>query len=937
MSIVLKLLCIILIYTNLSAQTSNLLTSQEKEYLNQHKSFTFTGDPNWLPFEAFDKNGVYIGIVADYLNVIENNTNIKFEKVVSKTWSDAINLATSGKSDIISGDAADVILKENFFPIDTYIKSPIVIVGKINQNFILDINNLENGKIAIIKDYGYTADIYKTYPEIDFIEVANIQEGLECVLSETCDELLASYASVHYSMHSMNYYDLKIIGTTSITMNVTLFVNKEKPILHSILNKSMKEISKDVHNDILNKWANVKRPSFDYKYIYQISGVVFVFIILMFYMLYRQSKLNKKIEELNLQLQEDIKSSLDDLEESRKIAKLGIWTLYHDINRLIWNDDTYNIFDIDSKERIATLEDFFSAVHKDDLGRVNNAFQKHMDTREPYFITHKLLTTKNELKYVNEWCKTIFDNEGKPVVSHGIIQDITESRENEILVHTQQKKMLEQSTQIQEKLNKTLESFGANIIASDSDLKGNITYVSKAFSRVSGYTEGELLGKSHSILRHPSTNSSLFQDMWQTIQNGKHWHGEHRNLKKDGGYYWVKNSITPKLDENNIIVGYSSIRENITSEKVKEQFLANMSHEFRTPLNSILGFIDLIKEETKEKNILEYSKIIEYSGIGLLRIIEDILDFSKIESGQIKIEMMDFNMHETCIFLKKLLDVQAEEKGVKLILSIDESTPVYLKTDLFRLRQIISNLLSNAIKFTEPGYNVFMFVSYKNNKLNIRIKDEGKGIESHKLTSIFEEFSQENLSTTREYGGTGLGLSISKKLSHLLGGTINVKSELGVGSEFSVFIDAYMVEEVKEYIEHIEHIEQKDFSNINILLVEDNIANQLFMKVILKKMNIKFDIAGNGLEAISMFNKAQVNQYSIILMDENMPNMNGIVATQNIRNIEKEKSLKHTPIIAVTANALKGDRERFLSVGMDEYLTKPINKKKLEEALSKFI
>ncbi len=213
------------------------------------------------------------------------------------------------------------------------------------------------------------------------------------------------------------------------------------------------------------------------------------------------------------------------------------------------------------------------------------------------------------------------------------------------------------------------------------------------------------------------------------------------------------------------------------------------------------------------------------------------------------------------------------------------------------------------------------------------------GIAQDKLSHIFEAFNQEDSSTTRKYGGTGLGLSISSELVKLLGGKLKLKSKIGVGSEFYFSLPVEIGKDVKVLEEKIQ---KTDFTNKKILLVEDNKTNQLFMKIILKKMGFSFDIANDGLEAVKNFKlcnstDARTNKYDIILMDENMPNMGGIEATQNILEYEKENSLKHTPIIALTANALKGDREKFLEAGMDEYLTKPVNKKRLINLIWKFL
>ncbi|MCX6076554.1 MAG: ATP-binding protein [Campylobacterales bacterium] len=388
-----------------------------------------------------------------------------------------------------------------------------------------------------------------------------------------------------------------------------------------------------------------------------------------------------------------------------------------------------------------------------------------------------------------------------------------------------------------------------------------------------------------------------------------------------------KDKINHKQNEELLEANQKAVQ----SVKAKAEFLANMSHEIRTPLNAILGFIDLLKEESKGRKSLKYVEIISSSSKSLLKIIEDILDFSKIESGKLNIDKIDFNTKAEFEVITYLFSAKCSQNNINLLLICDENMPQIINTDPLRVKQVISNLLSNAIKFSKEGKNIIVDISYRGNLLNVSVIDEGKGIASDKLSHIFESFSQEDSSTTREFGGTGLGLSISSELVKLLGGELKVKSEVGIGSEFYFSIPITIG---KNLLKTNESFKDITFEDKKVLLVEDNKANQMFMKIILKKLTLTFDIANDGLEAVEAFKK---NEYDAILMDENMPNLNGIEATKQIRLLEKEQNLKHTPIIALTANALKGDREKFLKAGMDEYVTKPIDKKRLTEILGIFL
>ena len=509
-------------------------------------------------------------------------------------------------------------------------------------------------------------------------------------------------------------------------------------------------------------------------------------------------------------------------------------------------------------------------------------------------------------------------------------------------------------------LENTLSILNENIIFSKTDLKGIITHASNAYVEISGYSKDELIGNPHNLIRHPDMPKSSFKDMWKTIQNGKSWKGNIKNLKKNGNYYWVEAFIKPNFDKKGNITSYSATRIDITdkinleiltknqdriieektefaniqrdkaiaSASTKSEFLANMSHEIRTPLNAILGFIDLLKDKCKkDETAAEYINIIDSSSKSLLHIIEDILDLSKIESKKLEINKEDFNTVEAFSIITHLFDAKCSQKNIVLSLNIDRDMPKFLNSDPLRIKQVISNLISNAVKFTPEDKNIVVDINYKDGFLNVSVKDEGIGIEKEKLSYIFEAFSQEDSSTTREFGGTGLGLSISSALVKLLGGELKVKSEKGKGSEFYFSLPV----SIGKSTDKVEwDVKSSTFENKTILLVEDNKANQMFMTVVLKKLKLTFDIADDGVQVVDLY-KQNYDKYDAILMDENMPNLNGIEATKQILSYEKENSLMHTPIIALTANALKGDRERFLEAGMDEYLTKPLQKEKLQE------
>ena len=368
----------------------------------------------------------------------------------------------------------------------------------------------------------------------------------------------------------------------------------------------------------------------------------------------------------------------------------------------------------------------------------------------------------------------------------------------------------------------------------------------------------------------------------------------------------------------------------------KTDLLANMSHEIRTPLNAILGFINIVKEnEEKEENI-KYLTIVQNSGKHLLNVINNILDFSKMDTNNLKLDVTKVKAYKSFKYIADLFYLKVKEKNIKLTTIIDKNISEYINIDLYRTTQVITNLLSNAIKFTPNNGTIIYKIDYleENNSIFISVKDSGIGVAKDKQKKIFEPFTQADNTTTRKYGGTGLGLPISHKIVTLMSGELKIKSIENMGSEF-YFTIPLINDDFN--IPFNDQIERKITNNINVfdtikmLLVEDNLANQAFMKVVLGKLKIDFDLANDGIEAIECF---KLNTYDVIVMDENMPNLNGLEATKVIRKLEKDLNLKYTPIIALTANSVIGDKEKFINAGMDYYLTKPLNKSELIESLS---
>lgn len=369
---------------------------------------------------------------------------------------------------------------------------------------------------------------------------------------------------------------------------------------------------------------------------------------------------------------------------------------------------------------------------------------------------------------------------------------------------------------------------------------------------------------------------------------------------------------------------------------IKEQFMANMSHEIRTPMNAIIGFNDrLIKTKLNDEQ-QEYVAAVQSSGENLLTIINDILDFSKIEAGMVTIEHIRFNLHELLQSVYNMFFLKAKEKNISLHLHQPKNIPEFLMGDPTRLTQILINLVGNALKFTNQGNIDISVEVIKDDKQNatvqFMVKDTGIGILEEKITEVFDRFTQAESDTSRIFGGTGLGLSIVKKLVELQSGTIGVESKKEEGSLFKFTIPykkaPVLASKLKTSPEKIHHSVVND--KIKILIVEDNLLNQKLAAFMITDFGYAFDICGNGKLAVD---KLKQDVYDLVLMDIQMPEMDGYEATGVIR----EKLMLNIPIIAMTAHAMPGEKDKCLGFGMTDYISKPIKETDLHNLIIKYI
>lgn len=511
----------------------------------------------------------------------------------------------------------------------------------------------------------------------------------------------------------------------------------------------------------------------------------------------------------------------------------------------------------------------------------------------------------------------------------------------------------EETKKAQQLLNEYKKAVDASAILSIADLEGNIIFVNDKLCEIAEYEREELLGKPHSIFRHPSTPSHVFKELWETIKAGKIWQGILKNRKKSGESYYVDAVIVPIHDEAGNISQFLGLRYEITSlvkaqnalrialqraeeaDRVKGVFLANMSHEMRTPLNGIIGFSKLLLEESLAPLQREYIEIIDKSSEHLLGIINDILDLSKIESGKFALETLPMKLDEELRAVLSLGEAKTKQKGIKLRYTFGASKDLVVLGDAMRLRQVSMNLLSNAVKFTPEGGEVACEVRVLEELaqtivLEFSISDTGIGIAPEHLDKIFKPFEQAESSTARNYGGTGLGLPISQELVRLMGGEMKCESAPHRGSRFYFTLEFQKVDAAKP--EERTLPKEPRFS-ARVLVAEDNPINQRLVRIVLEKMGLEVVLASDGAEALELY---EAQAFDLVLLDIHMPVMDGLEAHRRLRE-RQGVSGKAVPIVVLSANAMGSDRAKYLEEGFDACLTKPLIKEELVAVLLKYL
>jgi|GEM_PF-549983 PAS domain S-box-containing protein len=948
------------------------LTAAEETWLKKHKTVRISIPAVFPPMMFLGEDQTVQGMIPDYLALFGKNTGLRFEPTAT-SLSDLSGLIKTRQTDMFPAfmnlqPDAPVNMTAPCFPISW------VIVNRSDAPFARNLNDFEGMRVSVVKDIPIYECIIKDHPEIILHTEKTPLDALESVSAGKSDAFVAAFPVAGYMIRKYNFANLKIAGIAGYDDFLLRFaVRSDMPELTGILNKAIYALSPQKHDEIFQNYMPVRfqREADTGEILKWAARITGFFIIILGISLLWNRRLEKeiaerkraeqfireqheRIQEQNEELQaqsEELRVQSEELFQSEKQFRAMFENHYAvmllidpETGRIVRANRGAEKFYGYTAGEFKNLTIFqISQLNREEVDRI---IAEAKSRKQNHFESVHLLAG-GEIRDVEVHSSPI-PFKGKSIL-FSIVHDITERRRAENALRESEEKYRILVEQQEDVICRWLPDT-------------TLTFVNESYCRFFGKTPEELVGTKWLFFIPESSREEVKRFYESIAENPKTYSYEHESVNTQGEIRWQSWIDTPIISDGKVSEFQSAGRD-ITERKkmeaelrktkeraeaatrAKSEFLAVMSHEIRTPLNGVIGLSDLLFTTKLTDIQRSYLQHLRYSADSLLDVINDILDISKIEADKLELEHIEFDLRLMMESITMMMTHRCSEKGIALTAETDPDIPKIFIGDPVRIRQIILNLLSNAVKFTEKG-NVRLEVRGERSEvrgaprtsnpvpLTIEVSDTGIGIPAEKLSTIFESFTQADGSVTRKYGGTGLGLTISKKLAEMMKGSITVESTPGKGTCFYVNLPLPIADKQSLPEQSRKSSDEKKTPSSytgNILVAEDNPINMLIIRTHLAEMGFQIIEAANGKEAVE---KYAGNAVVLIFMDIHMPELNGFEATRKIREYEAGK--KHTPIIALTADAFKDDRDKCISEGMDFYLSKPFKPEDIVNAVRCF-
>ncbi|MBL0708456.1 MAG: transporter substrate-binding domain-containing protein [Sulfurimonas sp.] len=894
------------------------LTKEESDFLIQHKKFKVHMEDNYAPYSTIDNNGNFVGYSVDYANMLASKLGIEFIYNKDEDWNEAVNNFKTKKIDIIA-QAINTKERQKFALFTqnymTYNQSIVVKKRNISLNTL---EKLDAHKVGIISGF-YTQDIVRKYhPKIKLIGFSNNELLLNALILNKVDAIFATHQVIQYKINHLlldEIISIPALNNTKIDlMNEAFAINNNLPLLHSALKKALNSISTESKNKLKSKWFDKSKKI-------------------------KQETIElTKNEKEYLWKKQEIKMCVDPDWMPFELIENGEYIgIVADIYRHIKDSFHIPIKLVVTKR----FDDSLTLAQKRECDILSAAAwtpqrEKYLNFTKTYLQFPQVIVTKADEVFIENF-KDIIDKKIGAKKGSSVIELLKDKYPSVNLIEI-------------DSMKDGLEKVSSGELYGFINTTATIRYAIAKYGTLNLRIASKV-GIDYKInIGVRNDSPELLSIMNKTIDNIDK--NKIQEIKKK----WIATKYEKVVDYTivweiliamfivSLFMLYRQYLLNKTnqeleiaklkaqaSDKAKSQFLANMSHEIRTPMNGIIGMSHLALQTKLNDKQKSYIEKIDISAKSLLGIINDILDFSKIEAGKLTLKKVYFNLPSLIGEVEELMSSKVDKQKVGLNINYCQTCSVNFNADSLRIRQILINLIGNAIKFTQNGSISLNILRIKKDRYRFEIIDTGIGLSEEQQSKLFQSFSQADESTTRKYGGTGLGLAISKQLTELMEGKIWCESKVDIGSKF---IFEIKLQELSDEIE-VGKDTMSPLNNIKllrgneILLVEDNEINQDIIIGLLEDSGIYLTVANNGQEAVNLIKN---NRYNLILMDIQMPIMDGIEATKIIKNIDSS-----IPIIALTANAMTTDIEQTRAIGMDEYLSKPIDINSLYNMLFKYL